>query len=88
MCVCVSVHASEREGERKRERECYSFHKEPFGWISVPHTPGAESNVWPTIPSREQRGYQKSDPGGDHYHVGCLGQTPVSLPESLVSDHQ
>ena len=25
--------------------------------------------------------YQKSDPGGDHYYVGCLGQTRVSLPE-------
>ena len=29
----------------------------------------------------KQRGYQKSDPGGDHYYVGCLGQTHVSLPE-------
>ena len=25
--------------------------------------------------------YQKSDPGWDHYYVGCLGQTRVSLPE-------
>ena len=32
---------------------------------SVPD--GAKSNVWPTLPNREQRGYQNSDPGGDHY---------------------
>ena len=31
--------------------------------------------------NREQRGYPKSDPGGDHYYVGCLGQTRVSLPQ-------
>ena len=31
---------------------------------------GAESDLWPTLTSREQRGYQKSDPGGDHYYVG------------------
>ena len=43
--------------------------------------PGAESNLWLTMPSREQRGYQKSDPGEDHYYVGCLDQTRVSLPE-------
>ena len=43
---------------------------------SVP--PGAESDFWPTMPSREQRGYKKSDPGGDHCYVGCLGQTRVS----------
>lgn len=25
--------------------------------------------------------YQKTDPGEGHYHVGCLGQTQVSLPK-------
>ena len=35
----------------------------------------------PIMLNREQKGYQKSDPGGDHYYVGCLGQTRVSLPE-------
>ena len=44
---------------------------------SVP--PGAESHFWPTMPSREQRGYQKSDPGEDHYNVGCLGPTFVTF---------
>ena len=49
-------------------------------WV---HQPPLEPNpiFWPTTPNREQRGYQKSDPGGDHYYVGCLGQTRVSLPE-------
>ena len=54
--------------------------------VSVP--PGTESDFWPTPPSREQRGYQKSDPGGDHYYVGCLDQTRVSLSEYLISDHR
>ena len=84
----------EKEEEKERERKSYSLHKEPVGCISSPPPPPpppkkkekkkekeAESDVWPTMPSREQRGYQKSDPGGDHYYVGCLGQTGVCLPE-------
>ena len=39
----------------------------------------AESDFPPTTASREQRSYQKSDPGGDHYYIGCLGETRVSL---------
>ena len=69
---------SQPDGEKRRDRKSYSLHKEPIGCISPSR---AESNFWPTMPSREQRGYQKSDPGGDHYYVGCLGQTRVSLPE-------
>ena len=46
---------------------------------------GVKSDFWPTMPSRGQRGYQKSDPGGDHYYVGCLGQTHVFLFCFLVS---
>ena len=46
-----------------------------------PPPPPAESDLWPTMPSREHRGYQKSDPGGDQYCAGCLGKTGVSLPE-------
>ena len=65
-------------GEEWRDRKSYSLRKEPIGCIT---SPGAESEVWPTMPRREQRGYQKSDPGGDHYYVGCLGQTRVSLPQ-------
>ena len=57
---------------------CAPFVKSLLG-ASVP--PRAESDFWPTMPSREQMGYQKPDPGGDHYYVGCLRQTPVSLPE-------
>ena len=52
-----------------------------------PHPP-AKSDVWPTMPSRKQMSYQKPDPGGDHYYVGCLGQTRVLLPEQLISDHR
>ena len=29
----------------------------------------------------QQLVYEKFDPGGDHYIVGCLGQTHVSLAE-------
>ena len=29
--------------------------------------------------NRDQWGYQKSDPGGDHYYVGCLGQTQYAF---------
>ena len=32
---------------------------------SVPLLPGAESDFWPTLLSREQWSYQKSGPGGD-----------------------
>ena len=64
-----------KHGETERRTP---FVKSLLG-VSVP--PGTESDVWPTLPSREQRGYQKSDPGGDHYYVGCLGQTRVSLSE-------
>ena len=28
---------------------------------------------------KEQGGYQKSDPGGDHYYVGFQGQTLLLL---------
>ena len=68
---------TEREGERERrerERESYSLPKEPIGCVN-PHA--AESDFWPTMPSREQRGYQKSYPFRDRYYVGCLGQTRV-----------
>ena len=67
-----------RKRETNKQRERDSLHREPIGCISPS---GAESDFWPTMPGREQRGYQKSDPGGDHYYVGCLGQTRVSLPE-------
>ena len=61
-----------------RDIKLYSLH---FGEKILGASVGAKSDVWSTMPSREQRGYQKSDPGGDHYYVGCLGQTRVSLPE-------
>ena len=68
--------------ERERERERYTFHKETIMCISTHSSPGAESDFWPALLGREQRCYQKSDPGGDHYYAGCrLGQTRVSLPE-------
>ena len=69
---------SQSDGEKWRDKKLYSLQKETIGCISPLR---AESNFWPTMPSREQRGYQKSDPGGDHYYVGCLGQTRVPLPE-------
>ena len=50
--------------------------------ISTPSSPGAGSDFLPALLSREQRCYQKSDPGVDHYYAGChLGQTRVSLPQ-------
>ena len=61
----------------KKERESPTpFVKSLLG-ASVPLR--ARPNFWPTVPSRGQRNYQKSDPSGDHYYVGCLGQTCVSL---------
>ena len=33
---------------------------------------GVESDLWPMMPSRGQKGYQKSDPGGDRYYVVAL----------------
>ena len=69
---------SQSDGEKWRDRKLYSLQKETIGCISPLR---AESTFWPTMPSRKQRGYQKYDPGGDHYYVGCLGQTRVPLPE-------
>ena len=45
-----------------------------------PIRPHSTSRIrfWPTMLNREQRGYQKSYPGGDHYYIGCVGQTRVS----------
>ena len=68
---------SDRGEEEKRERPT-PFIESLFG-ASFP--PVAESDFWPTMLSREQQGYQKSEPGEDHYYVGCLGQTRVSLYE-------
>ena len=77
----------EKKWKEKGERVSYSLQKETVGCISSlppppPNTPTeAQANFWPTVLSGERRGYQKPDPGGDHYYVGCLGQTRVSLPE-------
>ena len=65
-----------------------------FGWERrksyslTSHPPPTESDFWPTMLSREQRGSQKSDPGGNHYYVGCLCQARVLIPEYLISDHR
>ena len=61
------------------DRKSYSLYKEPIGARS-----GIESDFGPTMPSREQRGYQKYAAAGDHYYVGYLGQTSVSL--NIMSD--
>ena len=76
MCVCVC--------ERERERST-SFIK---SLLVASVLPGTESDFWPTVLSREQRRYQNSDQCGDHYLVGSLGQTRISLPEYLVSHHR
>ena len=52
--------------EGKKKESCSL--KAPVGCSSAP--PGAQSDFWPTVLSRGQRGYQKSDPGGNHYGVG------------------
>lgn len=53
--------------------------------LGVPVLPGAQSDFWPTVLSRGRRGYQKSEPGGDHYDVGCLWPTHVLLFSSFFS---
>ena len=68
-----------RRKKRETHRESHSLHKKHQSPPPPPQP--AKSNFWPTMLSREQRGYKKSDPGGDHYYVGCLGHTRVSLPE-------
>ena len=44
-----------------------------------PPLPPLESNVWPTMPESRRVITEKSDPGGDHYYVGYLGQTRVCV---------
>ena len=52
----------------------YSLRKEPIGCISTPlPAPSAESNFLAHSAKQGAEGYQKPDPGGDHYYVGCLG---------------
>ena len=41
-----------------------------------------------TVLNRKQQGYQKSGSGENHYYVGYLGKTRISLPEYLISDHR
>ena len=70
-------------GGGEREREKGERHT-PFikSLLCASVLPGTEFDVWPTMLSREQRCYQKSDPAGDHYDTGCLRQTQqVSLPQ-------
>ena len=66
----------ERDIERQRQREThtesYSLQTE-LNNIRHPHPQ--------LYLSREQKGYQKSYSGGDHYLAVCLGQKCVSLPE-------
>ena len=69
----------------QREKKSYSLHKDPIGCTS--HPLPTESDFWPTMLSREQRGYQNSDSGGNHYYVGYLCQARVLIPEYLISDH-
>ena len=61
---------------RERRKEIEEESRSPFirGLLDASVPPGAESDFWPTMPSREQRGYPKSDPGGDHYYMCYLGQ--------------
>ena len=35
----------------------------------------------PLMLNWEQKGSEQSGPGEDHHYAGCLGQTPVSLPQ-------
>ena len=51
--------------------------------LGAPVLPGAESNFWPTMLSRGQRGYKKSDPVGNHYDVVCIWLTHVLLFSSF-----
>ena len=59
----------------------YLTHTSFNAYVNVGSSLMTQSDLGPTVLSREQRDYQKSDPGGDYYYVVCLGQTPVSLPE-------
>ena len=51
---------------------------------SPPPPPPPPNQILYLSHNAKQRGYPKSDPGGDSYYVGCLGQTRVSLPEQLI----
>ena len=66
------------ENEKERRESPTPFIKSLLD-ASVP--PRAKSDYWLSVLSREERGYQKYDSGGDHYYVGCLGQTCVWLSE-------
>ena len=55
--------------EKKHQRENIDNNKAKDGWIMNKNK--TENRGW----------YQKPDPGEDHYHVGCLGLTQVSLPK-------
>ena len=62
------------EKEKKRKKEKKRGEIPTFFIKSFSPPPRAESEFWYTMLSRET---EKSDPGGDHYYVGCLGQTRV-----------
>ena len=52
-----------------------------------PTPPPQPNRIFDQNAKQGAAGYQKSGLDADHY-VGCLGQTPVSLPEELTTDHR
>ena len=66
----------DRQGER--QKVLLSFIK---SWLGASVPPRAKSDLWPTVPSTENQGYQKSNPVETIIKVCCLGQMHILLPE-------
>ena len=74
--------------KEKRGKRRVLLHSQRAYRVNRSAPPRTESDLCPTSLSTEKRGYPKPDPDGDHYFVGRLGQTRLSLPEWFTSDHR
>ena len=68
---------------KKRKKKRVILPSERAYWVHQSPPCPDESDFWPTVLNREHMGYQKSDPGGDHYygwqpHFSCKSKVPDS----------
>ena len=85
-----STEAQLREQERKTRELTEQSRRLTVSRADLQYRKGAGIAWWPMALSREWRGDQKPDPGGDHCYVGCLGlskfggnEPPSSKPWKL-----
>ena len=90
-----SMEAQLHEQEKKTRELSEQSRRLTVSRADLQYRKGAGIAWWPMALSREWRGDQKPDPGGDHCYVGCLGlskfggnELPSSKPWRLKGGEQ